>query len=307
MKGNNADQLIISVDPFRCRMWTQHDRIQENISVESCREEIASFRLHGQLVPALGRRLYNDPTHDIELICGARRHFVACHLNVALRVELRNLDDRACIIAMDIENRLRRNISIYERGVSYTAWMRNGLFSSQDEIARALKLSASHVSRARKIAALPAVIINSFESPTQIREEWGLALALAMEDPSRRESMIRRARELVRPQEKLQPLEVYRRLIGSIPKKTSIACLREEIVRCRDGKPLFRIKPAPNSVVLMLPAERISRKRLGEIRSFLRIVLEEDTPVETETCCETVEGTSQTWRSPQIPPSPVSS
>src|SRR5271170_8315863 len=147
------------LDPFRCRMWDYHDRLEETITEESCQTEIASFHAHGQVVPVLGRRLPKDATHDIELIFGARRLFVARHLSVPIKVELRDLTDREAIIAMGIENRQRKDISAYERGLSYRRWLKSKQFESQTEIANALKISASQVSRLLQIARLPSVIM----------------------------------------------------------------------------------------------------------------------------------------------------
>jgi ParB family chromosome partitioning protein len=119
---------VIAVSPFRCRMWDMHDRLESHITEATCRSEIQSCAKHGQLVPVMGRKLHGDPDFDVELIYGARRLFVARHLNMPLSVELRELTDRAGLIAMDIENRVRKDISPYERGMSYSRWLRSGLF-----------------------------------------------------------------------------------------------------------------------------------------------------------------------------------
>jgi ParB family chromosome partitioning protein len=72
---------IISMNPYRCRMWDLHDRLDTHITEESCRHEIASVKAHGQSVPAIGRPLRADENHDVELITGARRLFIAQLLN----------------------------------------------------------------------------------------------------------------------------------------------------------------------------------------------------------------------------------
>jgi ParB family chromosome partitioning protein len=129
---------ILSVNPFRACMWLLHDRCERHVNEETCRAEIESFKTHGQLVPALGRVLSSDPDHDVELIYGARRLFVARHLNVPLLVEMREISDRDALIAMDIENRQRTDISPYERAVSYARWLRPGHFSVSGLTAAAL-------------------------------------------------------------------------------------------------------------------------------------------------------------------------
>src|SRR5262245_11295499 len=89
--GSNVVGLrrVVSVSPFRCRVWALHDRLEEYLTEESCKSEIDSVAAHGQLVPVLGRPLRADPDHDVEIVCGARRLFVARHLGVPVRVELR--------------------------------------------------------------------------------------------------------------------------------------------------------------------------------------------------------------------------
>src|SRR5262249_20674676 len=165
---------VVSASPFRVRMWSLHDRCEEHVNEETCKAEIESFAKHGQLVPALGRVLHGDPGHDIELIYGARRLFVARHLNVPLLVEMREISDRDALIAMDIENRQRTDISPYERAMSYARWLSTGHFGSQDDIARALRISSSQVSRLLRLAKLPSVILNAFTSPLEICEALGL-------------------------------------------------------------------------------------------------------------------------------------
>jgi hypothetical protein len=100
------------MNPFRCRMWDLHDRLEAYISEASCRGEIASFSTHGQIVAVLARPLHGDPDYDVELITGARRLFVARHLNQPLAVDMRALSDKDALIAMDTENRLPSCMSI---------------------------------------------------------------------------------------------------------------------------------------------------------------------------------------------------
>jgi hypothetical protein len=66
--------------------------------------------------------------------------------------------DREAVIALDVENRHRKDISPYERGTSYKRWLELGHFKCQKELARALEISPSQVSRMLKLAQLPAVV-----------------------------------------------------------------------------------------------------------------------------------------------------
>jgi ParB family chromosome partitioning protein len=235
-------QKPIAINPFKCTIWSLHERLEGEITEESCKAEIASVLEHGQMIPVLGRRLHGNPDYQVEIIYGARRLFIARHLNRDLIVDLRELSDRDAIIAMDMENRLRKDISPYERGLSYTQWLRSGHFKSQDEIARALNVSTSQVSRLLRVSRLPAVIVSAFRSPTDICENWGLELMDALDDPDRRDSTIRAARALGRHSPRLLGREVFRQMCSypETDKSRPKAGTHDKVIIGGDGSPLFR-------------------------------------------------------------------
>ena len=268
-------QKIVSVSPFRCRMWDMHDRLEHYITEESCRAEIESFMRHGQLVPAIGRPLHADLSCEIELFCGARRLFVARHLNKPLLVELRDLTDREGVVAMDIENRQRKDVSPYERGLSYAQWLRSGHFQSQEEMARALKVSASQVSRLLKLARLPSVVVNAFATPLDICEGWGLELLDALEDRNRREPTLQKARSISAESPRPGARHVFQLLLsasarGRKPKPRGY----DEVVKDCAGRPLFRIRQQSMSIAVLMPRDRVSALVLEEIRRALSDLLQ---------------------------------
>ena len=278
--------VIKSVNPFRCRMWELHDRIEHYVTEDSCRAEIESFSKHGQFVPVLGRPLRSDPDYDVELIYGARRLFVARHINKPLTVELRELSDKEAIVAMDIENRHRADITPYERGLSYAQWLRTGYFGSQDEIARTLKISCSHVSRLLKLSRLPTVIINAFEKPTEICEEWGLRLMEALDDPHRRDATVRKARMIGAGSQRPPSREVYRELLAaSAPGRKVRAKSRDQVIKDKKGAPLFRVRHQRCSVALIVPLEKVSAECLESVCRAIALLLQQGG---TENTLETV-------------------
>jgi ParB family chromosome partitioning protein len=277
---------IESIDPFRVRVWSLHDRCDQHVNEETCKGEIESFQKHGQLVPALGRRLSGDPDHDVELIYGARRLFVARHLNRPLLIELRAMSDREAIAAMDIENRHRTDISPYERATSYARWLRTGLFGSQEDVARALRISPSRVSRLLRLAKLPSVILNAFASPLEIRESWGLDLMDALDDPKTRQRTIRKAREIGALTPRPEASRVCRELLGAAARGRQpkpAACV--EIVRDEDGAPLFRIRQLSTSVSLVVPSLKLSAAAMIEIRTALAGILQGNRREVSELTC----------------------
>lgn len=262
------------VDPFKCRMWDLHDRLESEVTEESCKAEIESFLKHGQLVPVLGRPLRGDHDHEIELIFGARRLFVARHLNKPLAVELREIGDREAIVAMDIENRQRCDISPYERGLGYARWLRAKYFESQEDIARSLNVSASQVSRLLKLARLPSVIVNAFSCTVDICENWGLELIEIWEDPQRRRSIAQKARCIGEVSPRPAAQDVYRELLASSahgrkPKQQS----HDEVVVDESGVPLFRIRRQTRSIAFLLPLDKVSAQCLERLRSAVSEIL----------------------------------
>lgn len=267
-------RAIISADPFKCRVWSLHDRFASEINEHSCRAEIESISAHGQVVPVLGRRLAGDPDYEIELIYGARRLFAARHLKAPLLVELREISDREGLVAMDIENRQREDISPYERGLSYKRWLQNGHFESQEDISRTLNVSASQVSRLLQLAKLPAVVVDAFRSAEDIRENWGLDLIAALDDPERRTATIRAARSLGANSPRLQGRDVIRKLLsftahGRKPK----AGAHDKVVSGNDGSALFRIRYLHNSVALIFAAEKTTPQSIERIETTLAAIL----------------------------------
>jgi len=272
--GASGDRRIVSINPFRCRVWSLHDRLEEYLTDESCKREVESVSAHGQLVPALGRPLHGEADHDVEVVCGARRLFVARQLGIQLHVELREMSDREALVAMDAENRLRKDISPYERGLNYASLLRAKYFVSQEEIAHALNVSASQVSRLLKLAELPSVVVNAFANPLDIREGWGIDLHKAWHNANMRPVLTQRARALAARTPRPKAHEVYERLLAPSGAAVKQRHKRhDDVVKDGSGTPLFRIRYQRNSVALLLPNSRVKAASLEMIRGALSDIL----------------------------------
>jgi ParB/RepB/Spo0J family partition protein len=269
---------VLCVDPRRCRLWEGHERLEEHINEDSCRTEIDSFLSHGQRIPALARPLKDDTTHDFELIYGARRLFVARHLNVPLQLVCRNLTDPEAAVAVDIENRQRRDVSAYERGRSYSVWLRKKLFASQEELACTLKVSASQVSRLIRVAQLPPVLVNAFTSPLDICESWGLSLMEIWDNPVRRQALTSMARAIAKEPVPRSAALVFTRLnSASAETKSAIRLahhdLHDEVVKDEAGRPLFRVRQQRNATAFLLPKNAVSPPMLAQIMREVTSIL----------------------------------
>jgi ParB family chromosome partitioning protein len=205
---------VAAVDPFRCRVCTLNARMAEHITEASCKPEIESFARHGQLFPVIGRRLQNDPDFDVEVICGARRLFVARHLKIPLLVDLRELTNQQAVIAIDAENSLRKRNSPYERSLWIATLMRQNVYRSQDEVARELGIPPNQITRLLTFAGLPILILDAFSSPHDILESWAIELHKAWHD-ERRKFLTERALAIQRRVPRPPAVSVYETLMAS--------------------------------------------------------------------------------------------
>lgn len=266
---------IEQVDPARCVLWQFHERFGEELNGESCRELITSIQRHGQRHPALGRRVAGARGASIELIYGGRRLFAAARLGVKLLVDVRELNDRAGIVEMEIENRLRADISPYERGMSYRRWLNASLFASQAELAKELGASEAQISRLLRYADLPAAVVGAFDTVQSIREEWAVVLAKMCQDPIRRAAVLRRAREISRGERRHPAQIIFRRLASGarLAEREGIVS-RDEVVKSQSGKPIYRIAVRAKTVHFIVPRENVSEEIVPELRRQLTSALE---------------------------------
>lgn len=233
------------------------------------------MRRHGQRHPVLGRRLAPPMRADIELIYGSRRLIAAAHLGIALLVDVRELDDRDAIVEMEIENRLRADISAYERGMSYRRWLSAGIFGSQSELAKELGVSQAQVCRLLRYAELPAAVVGAFDTVQSIKEEWAVALAKICQDPNRRPGILRRAREVSRYEPRYPSQVVFRRLVSAarLPGR-DIAQPRDEVVKNLSGKPMYRIAIRAKALHFIVPRDGLSEPLVHELKRRISSTLE---------------------------------
>jgi ParB family transcriptional regulator, chromosome partitioning protein len=262
---------IESVSAANCKVWNLHPR-GDVLDEVSCAALIDSIRANGQRIPVLGRRGGPPGEASVEIIYGARRLFAAQYLCIELLVDVRDLDDRAALIAMDIENRVRADISPYERGMSYRSWLSAGYFSSQADLAQGLGVSEAQVSRLLRYAELPAAVVGAFESPAAIKEQWAVTLAKRCQDPTTRQLTVRRARESAHSQSHSTAQAVYAALVSDGPRSVAESRSRDQVVADFAGKPLARIGFRSRSVHFILPKERVTPRILREISEYLRTV-----------------------------------
>jgi ParB family chromosome partitioning protein len=64
----------LRIDPARCRIWSGNGRVYEQLSEGRCRDLIDSLIAEGgQKVPAIVRRVRDDPNAEFEVLAGVAR------------------------------------------------------------------------------------------------------------------------------------------------------------------------------------------------------------------------------------------
>lgn len=272
------DGETTEVDPFDCTLWHLHDRLPELLDESSCREVIESFEKNGQKLPVLARPAAHctGAGFKYEVIYGARRLFAAKTLNIPLLARIRRLTDREAIVEMDIENRVRKNTSPYERGMSFRAWLAAGQFESQEELAKTLGISSASVSRLLKFSELPAVVMEAFPDVREIREAWAVDLAGACGDIDSRRRLLKAARTIRNGSpEEMDSAKVYRTLRHANQRPTQ-ASARDDVVRDTNGNVLFRISYRHQDIHIVIQKTRLTAQELEETKRWLQLILSPD-------------------------------
>lgn len=221
-------QLLL--DPARVRIWPGNARAYALLSEGNCRELIDSMIAEGgQKVPAVVRRVTDDPAHDYEVIVGTRRHWSIAWLRANSYPDMRfvaqvaMLDDEAAFRLADLENRARADVSDLERARNYLEALRTHYGNHQGRMAERLRVSKGWLSKMLRVAALPDAVVAAFASPADVQLKPGYALAQALDDRQAARAITSAARDIARDQQRrrgagtplLPPAEVMRALLDA--------------------------------------------------------------------------------------------
>ena len=206
--GGLITRVHEAVDPTVCRIWQGHNRDYTALDETVCADLISSLRAQGrQEMPAIVRRVTNDPGCQFEVICGARRHWSVTWLRAhdypdfKFVVEPRELTDEEAFRVADLENRSRKDLSDYERAVDYAVAVERYYEGNQQRMAMRLEVTKSWLSRYLELARLPAEILACFSSPHVIGISHAAAIAPLLNRPLVRERLLDAALVIAREQQ----------------------------------------------------------------------------------------------------------
>ncbi|TCP30395.1 ParB/RepB/Spo0J family partition protein [Sphingomonas sp. BK235] len=238
------------VDPDRCRPWRMHNRDLDHLTEDSCGDLIDSFlSAKKQRIPAIVRRLKDDPDFDYEIVAGVRRWWTVKwlrthhHPEFEYLVTVQSVTDEEAFRVSDVENRSRKDISDWERAKEYTVALAEFFDGSQSQMAEHLKLSKSWLSRLLDVARLPDVLVQAFSDTHDITVRVARDIKPLTSDPK---ALAKMGEEAGRIQEeravsgaRLSGPEVAKRLVRATVTPTSKRQVEKEVTG-KAGKVILR-------------------------------------------------------------------
>jgi len=258
-------------------MWAGHNREYTLLSEERCADLIESIKAQGrQEIPAIVRRVRDDPDHDYEVICGARRHWAISWLRAhnypdfRFLVDIRILSDEEAFRLADIENRARDDLTDLERARDYLRALGAYYENRQKVMAERINVTESWLSRYLDLARLPAEVMVAFTSPQDLRIKHVTAIKPLLKPDDRRQRVFAEAARIAAQQADRQSAmpvpDVIRALAQAAdppkksgsPKKSGML----ETMTSESGKPLVRVerKDRKGLTLTLLPHAGGSRK-----------------------------------------------
>ena len=178
--GAKATRLL---DPRAIKRSDYANRHESNFlksAFEDLKREIKEAG--GNIQPIKVRAIANPGEGPkYEIVFGHRRHEACLQLGLPVLVFVDNLDDRALFEEMERENRERADLSAWEQGVMYARALDRGLYPSQRQMAAAIGVDATNLSKALVLARLPEVVLRAFSTPLDLQFRWSTAFKAALD------------------------------------------------------------------------------------------------------------------------------
>jgi ParB family chromosome partitioning protein len=269
------------VDPAKCRPWRLHNRDLDHLTEESCRDLIDAFlSAKKQRIPAIVRRLTDDPDHDYEIVAGVRRWWTVNwlrqhnHPEFDYLVTIQRIGDEEAFRVSDVENRSRKDITDWERAREYLRAMREFYNDSQAEMADHLNISRPWLSRLIDVARLPPEIVAAFADRHDVTVRIARDLKPLASSPQNRKAMEACALEIAEERraggKPLTGAETAKRLVQSTFKLTKGKAAKEAAkeISGKSGKPMLTYSVGSNGTltVRILPK---SGAGTGELMSAI--------------------------------------
>jgi ParB family transcriptional regulator, chromosome partitioning protein len=253
--GAQTHSILERIDPARCRPWAGNGRHYERLTQADCQDLIDGLLAEQkQLIPAVVRRLQDDPKFDFEVIAGIRRMWSVAWLRAnnfpdfMFVVEVKELTDEQAFRLQDQENRTRKDISDFERAKSYLQALHTHYGDNQTAMARRLEVRLSWLNRLIGLARLPDPLVAAYDDPRELTLNAAEMLAPLVANPAKAKALMGEAQALALTKPHgLKAQKVTQRLIAAA--QTRAVKKRAEIILGPDKKPWIELKRGNRGVL----------------------------------------------------------
>jgi ParB family transcriptional regulator, chromosome partitioning protein len=276
------------VDPARCRPWRLHNRDLGKLNESNCADLIEAFMSAGrQRIPAIVRRLRDDPDHDFEIIAGVRRWWTTRwlrehhHPEFEYLVTIQNMTDEEAFRVADLENRSRRDISPIERAQDYLRAIGEFYEGSQDAMADRLNVSKSWLSRILDVGRLPPEIVAAYADSHEISVAMAKKIAPLAKAKETAARLVHEAQQIGEDRKagvEIDAQEVTRRLVASAIEKQSKPRPESGELSSANGRPMLKFTKARRGGAFDIKVLPRSGASNSELMKAIEQILESRAP-----------------------------
>jgi ParB family transcriptional regulator, chromosome partitioning protein len=240
--------LLLRLDPKKIRATKFKNRDDRSLLLHDPKfiKLSKSIAAHGQETPIRVRPVKDALPFEFEIVSGHRRHAACLALDTSTNngfpiiaiVDAAAGETRDLVLKMYRENADREDLSPYETGVMFKAWLDAKVFATQEAISVATGQSKQNVGKYLALANLPDYIKAAFRDPRLLSLRWSTDLTAASEA---RDSELRAlAEDIAKRNPAPSPDAVFAELIAAAPKKKSGGARASESIK-EGNKVLFEL------------------------------------------------------------------
>ena len=240
--------LLLRLDPKKIRATKFKNRDDRSLLLHDPKfiKLSKSIAAHGQETPIRVRPVKDALPFEFEIVSGHRRHAACLALDTSTNhgfpiiaiVDAAAGETRDLVLKMYRENADREDLSPYETGMMFKAWLDAKVFPTQEAIATETGQTKQNVGRYFALASLPNFVVSAFRDPRVISLRWSSELSGAAQ--SRGTELKPVAEELAKRNPAPSPEVVFAELIATTPKKPSGSARASESIK-EGNKVLFEL------------------------------------------------------------------
>jgi ParB family transcriptional regulator, chromosome partitioning protein len=253
--GAQTHVIMEKVDPARCKPWSGNGRQYDQLTQADCQDLIDGLLAEQrQLIPAVVRRLQDDPDHEFEVIAGLRRMWSVAWLRAnnfpdfMFVVEVKEMTDEQAFRLQDQENRTRKDISDFERARSYLTALQSHYADSQTAMAKRLEVKLSWLNRFIALARLPVELVAAYDDNRALSLNAAEKLSPLTIHPGKAKLLIAAATDLANQKPHGLPAQKVTQLLVAAAQKQAAKKL-PQIINGPDKKPWIVIKRGARGVI----------------------------------------------------------